>query len=100
MRPRARDRGRIYFGPIAGAVVSTDASLRTVIVSGAATDILRWLKSINQLTTGGGTTWTLGVWSRKNAVIKQLQQASIDDRVDYQRRRSDQSGVKYIQALP
>lgn len=99
-RPRARDRGRIYFGPLAGQAISADGSNRSIIIAQAGTDLKLWLKSINQLTTAGGITWTLGVWSRKNALIKQLSACYIDDRPDYQRRRADQGAARYTQTLP
>jgi hypothetical protein len=99
-RPRARDRGRIYFGPLSASGVTTDASQRVIITAAAGADLLKWIKSINTLTTPGGTTWVLGVWSRKNAGIKVLQEAYIDDRPDYQRRRTDQSSARYVQLLP
>jgi len=71
-----------------------------IITSQTGTDLKLWLKSINSFLTGGGTTWTLGVWSRKNAQIKALSACYIDDRPDYQRRRADQGAARYTQTLP
>lgn len=99
-RPRARDRGRIYFGPICGQMVTTDASLRTIIIAAGAQDVLRWLKSIFSFTSPGGPTFQLGVWSRRNQIVKPLVGAYMDDRPDYQRRRTDQSGTRYSVTLP
>lgn len=100
-RPRARDRGRIYFGPVipTASFVNTDGHPEPL--GTFKTDLLKWIKKIAALATAPGTiNWLLGVWSRKNSVIKSLLEAWIDNRWDYQRRRSDQGSLRQIEPLP
>lgn len=102
-RPRARDRGRIYFGPLnlSSCMVDDSTSNRTKLGSAVGNDLCQWIKSINVITTTPHTiVYNLGVWSRKNAAIKSLQEVWVDDRIDYQRRREDQGVVKTILGLP
>jgi hypothetical protein len=100
-RPRARDRGRIYFGPLnAGAVVfSTDAAGRTIFASQITTDLGKWIQSISNILTTASVPYDLGVWSRANAIVKKAAQVILDDRPDYQRRRADQSTVRTLLPL-
>lgn len=88
-RPRQRFTGRIYLGPlIRGA---------SVIVGGIArpaanlTDVAR--RSMGRLDTDirtatGDASW-LGIWSRADAMIRQLDAVSTDDAFDTQRRRGE-----------
>jgi hypothetical protein len=99
-RPRARDRGRIYFGPFGSTGAGNESVTNRCIISAACrTDLTKWIHTINQITVGANT-WSLGVWSRKNAGVKALSECWVDDRPDYQRRRSDQATTRTIQALP
>src|SRR5215831_14312925 len=86
-RPRARDRGRIYFGPISASTASNEAvTNRTYVGSGTQTNLTKWIKSINVITTTSHTViYNLAVWSRKNAAMKSLQECWVDDRYDYVR---------------
>lgn len=101
-RPRARDRGRIYFGPLAGQACSLEATTnRTIVNAAPRTDLTRWIKSICVYTSPPHTVvWNLAVWSRKNATMKSLQECWVDDRPDVMRRRAGLAGAKTIQALP
>jgi len=101
-RPRARDRGRIYFGPLAnGAAFTTDTNSRTMPSTTIRTDLCQWIKAINVYSTGPHSIpYNLAVWSRKNALMKSLQEVWIDDRFDYQRRRGGKESTKTIVGLP
>lgn len=101
-RPRARDRGRIYFGPLAnGTGFTVDTNNRTVPSTTIRTDLCQWIKSINVHTTAPHSIpYNLCVWSRKNALMKSLQEVWIDDRFDYQRRRAGSESTKTVVGLP
>lgn len=101
-RPRARDRGRIYFGPLSAHGLSQEATTnRITLNTSIRTDLTKWIKAINVHTTAPhSVVYNLGVWSKKNAAMKSLQECWMDDRPDYQRRRADQGATKTIQGLP
>lgn len=101
-RPRARDRGRIYFGPLTAPAITSEATTnRQVLSTSVMGDLTKWIKAINVITTTGHSClYNLGVWSRKNAAMKSLQEVWIDDRPDYQRRRADQGATRTILGLP
>jgi hypothetical protein len=101
-RPRARDRGRIYFGPLSATLAfSSDTNSRTIMGPTCTADLTKWIKNINsQSTSTTACIWSLAVWSRAAARMKNLAEAWIDDRPDYQRRRGGQSGGKTIVTLP
>jgi len=100
-RPRARDRGRIYFGPMHGGSFTADANGRAALSTIVRTDLTAWIKAINTFTTAPHTClYNLGVWSRKNAAIKPLQECWVDDRFDYQRKRAGEAATKTIVTLP
>jgi hypothetical protein len=100
-RPRARDRGRIYMGPLDATATTTDANGAGVVASSPTTDFLQWIKSIalKTLTTSANAFW-LGVWSRVGGWVKQLAQAYIDNRPDYIRLRADQGTSRTAISLP
>jgi hypothetical protein len=101
-RPRARDRGRIYYGPLNNsAVVNEAVTNRPILTTGFRTDMTHWIKAINVHTSAPHTVvWNLGVWSRKNGAMKSLQETWIDDRPDYQRRRSGPGVTRTVLGLP
>jgi hypothetical protein len=101
-RPRARDRGRIYFGPLYSTITNTEASTnRSILNANVMGDLTKWLAAISVYTTPTNSiVYNLSVWSRKNALMKKAQEAWVDDRPDYQRRRADQGVAKTIIALP
>lgn len=100
-RPRARDRGRIYFGPISTNALSPEATTnRSVVASATMTNLLGFVKSIASITPATGQTYVLSVWSRRAALMKPLSQAWVDDRPDYQRRRADQGATRSTIPLP
>jgi hypothetical protein len=89
-RPRARDRNRIYLGPLDGVCLRFDAtSNRCEFIPQFITDCL---KATAVLAVGidlSGTPWYWRQWSRRNAAIKVPLESWMDNRPDYQRRRSD-----------
>lgn len=101
-RPRARDRGRLYFGPLSISTLDNDVTThRTKLKTNFMGDLTKWIKDVNVITSAAHTVvWNLAVWSRKNAAMKSLQEVWVDDRPDYQRRRTDQSTIKTILGLP
>lgn len=96
-RPRARDRNRHYFGPLTQACFNFPTSTaRVSFASRFMTDCLANTKQVEVITGTGlpPDQWNLQVWSRKNASVKPVAEYWMDDRPDYQRRRSDQPGNK------
>jgi hypothetical protein len=101
-RPRARDRGRIYWGPLSATLsYNSDTNGRTTLGPAISVDLPHWIKAIAGYTSAAsGIVWALAVWSRKNAGMKQLAEVWLDDRPDYQRRRGGKAGSKTILSLP
>lgn len=101
-RPRARDRGRIYWGPLSSSAYAIEAvTTRTILSPACRTDLTAFVKAINVITSTPHTVvWNLGVWSRKNAVMKSLQECWVDDAIDSQRRRGGTAAQKTIVGLP
>jgi hypothetical protein len=63
------------------------------------TDMLASLFSISGTHTTAGDAWNFRVWSRKDARLKLPTEAWMDNRIDYQRRRSDPNSAKTFRAL-
>jgi hypothetical protein len=100
-RPRARDRGRIYFGPIGAANIVNDANQAALVRPALQTDMRQWAKAASRITTPTNSiTWDLSVWSRKNAAMKPVVEVWTDDRFDYQRRRANQPGTRAFTNVP
>lgn len=100
-RPRARDRNRFYVGPLnVSAFLTDDTTGRCKFQSQFLTDALAALLALSDSVTAGSWEYNLRVWSRKNASVKIPVEGWMDDRPDYQRRRSDPNpGSKVFQAL-
>jgi hypothetical protein len=85
-RPRSRYTGRLYLGPLASNVAFTDANglarpsveSRTLI-----TDALKATHDEYQATGHLGVC----VWSRSDAVAREITAVEVDDAFDTQRRR-------------
>lgn len=91
-RPRARDRGRLYIGPLCTSAVDTETTSNRVKLTTAYMANLALSAEHNILNGTNGTAGHLfnwNVWSRKNAALKVVTDGWIDDRPDYQRRRED-----------
>jgi hypothetical protein len=93
LRPRARDRGRFYLGPVNSlAIDQVSATGRCIWSAVFIADALASLQSvctISNYPVPGNANWSLSVWSRKNATLKKAAELWMDDRPDYQRRRTD-----------
>ena len=101
-RPRSRDRNRVYIGPLANVSTENDpTSFRCRFKAQFITDCLAALFDLSSsVTDDTGNEWVLQVWSRKNAATKLPTTGWMDDRPDYQRRRSDPNpGSRVSRAL-
>jgi hypothetical protein len=87
VRPRADDRGRIYLGPLNGAVEAlTGVGLQYPCLSTACVADLG-LNYANMVTEAGAANWIPAVWSRKNKVFKAVTDYAVNNHFDTQRRR-------------
>lgn len=86
-RPRARDRGRIFVGPLCtGALGPTNGTPLAQAISdfGIAFDVLAQTKN-----NGLATQFNLVQWSRRNASVNPVRWYFVDENFTAQRRRSD-----------
>jgi hypothetical protein len=89
-RPRARDRGRIYLGPLLQLAMDQDVTTRRPKVT--ATCMLDIGKAASVLSGSADPTWC--VWSRTNATALSVDQGWVDDAFDTQRRRGEAAAVR------
>jgi len=103
-RPRASDRGRVYLAPLCGnasACFDTDPTTkRTRLSSSFANVLLVALKKLAADALSAAIPYVLATWSKKTATAGAVTQAWVDDRPDYQRRRTDQSTLRYAETIP
>jgi hypothetical protein len=91
-RPRSRDRNRFYLGPLTSDVLSNATSpAHSHFTSQFMTDCMEALAALQADLQALAHEVNFMVWSRKNAALKQPILTYMDDRPDYQRRRSDPS---------
>lgn len=90
-RPRARDRGRIYIGPLNDGFVTNDVNNRP-LVGTAMRDTLG--TSANALVAEAGNAWS--VWSRKAATMEPVIGGWVDDALDVQRRRGERATTRTL----
>ena len=91
-RPRARDRARIYLGPLNTLTLNgASTTNRCIWISTFINDCLAALHDLSESVTIGTADAVFKVWSRKDATLKLAVEGFMDDRPDYQRRRSDDS---------
>ena len=89
-RPRSRDRGRIYVGPVSSVALDEDGTTnRCIWKAQFITDCLAAAYNLSEGHTAGGTEYVWRQWSRKNASVGLITELFMDNRPDYQRRRSD-----------
>jgi hypothetical protein len=96
-RPRSSDRNRLYLPLNANALTPDPTTGRAKISGGWITAIGNWLNLITTLSDsigGTGNTWKWVGWSRKLAKVFNVVGAFVDDRPDYQRRRTDPSPTR------
>jgi len=106
-RPRSRDRNRHYLGPLSStAITAGTVSSRALVSTGFISDALANLAGAYYVNSSGISRtlsvgdWQLSQWSRKNALMKPVVELWVDDRPDYQRRRSDAPGRKTSLLVP
>lgn len=88
-RPRSRDRNRVYI-PINSHALSFDGTTnRAELNAQCITDMLGALHKLSETIDVSGQAWNLRVWSRKDAALKVPSESWMDNRPDYQRRRTD-----------
>lgn len=94
-RPRAGDRGRAYVGPLSASQVTGDANSRSTPSPSFINNLLKWWTWVgNGLSaTPQINGWGQVVLNAAKAAVYQIIQRWIDDRYDYQRRRSDPDGA-------
>lgn len=85
-RPKSRETGRIYIGPLNFAVLSNnlDSSVNSTlrdVATGAGLDLHNALKAINPAILG------LGVWSRQSAKVSPVKSFYMDNAMDVIRKR-------------
>jgi hypothetical protein len=84
-RPRARDRGRVYIGPLVRSVGDQDALTQAIRVSQTTRETV--VQAGGRLRATAAINWS--VWSRKAAALKVATLVSCDDAFDVQRRRGE-----------
>lgn len=92
-RPRSRDRGRLYIGPLYTNVLQDNGNGRVSVNSATMTALLR---AGEFLMGNPDVRWQ--VWSRAAGVMKQVTRVWVDDAFDTQRRRGQ--GPLIRQTLP
>jgi hypothetical protein len=97
-RPRQRDRGRIFVGPLIRTVVDMDGTTHRPKPSGSVQTSLQQAAARLQAALVPDITWV--VWSRKNASVKAVTEVSVDDAFDTQRRRGERAIARAITVLP
>jgi len=79
--PKARRRGRIYFGPLDQMAKNNDGDPTSNFITDLAVAAARLLAT--SITNG----WTWGQWSRSDASVNPVGGGFVDNRFDTQRRR-------------
>lgn len=90
-RPRARDRGRLYLGPLHAGVLDVGA-VNEPVPSPSAINILAGAGAA--LRDNANTTWC--VWSRAGAIVKPVVDVWVDNAFDTQRRRGERATARTV----
>jgi hypothetical protein len=89
-RPKARDRGRIYFGPVtSGAVTVTSGTPGGTVDSAFKVNLIAAFKDLAAAVSAATPSSSLVVWSRRAAGVKPVAFLYVDEGSTYQRRRED-----------
>jgi hypothetical protein len=83
-RPRSRDRGRVYIGPLTDQAIHVNTTTNEIMLVQALRTTVA--EAANRL-KGMSANWS--VWSRRRAAIAPVVAGWVDDRFDSQRRRGD-----------
>lgn len=84
LRPRSRDRGRIYIGPLAGSAFVVDTTTKEALITPQCRD--DFVAAAADL-AGDHTTVAWGQWSRAKAEVALVDEWWMDNACDIQRRR-------------
>lgn len=94
-RPRSRDRGRIFLGPLVlSALIAGQESTtnRPMVAPNVRAAILS--NAQQYLNVSGGGLLGQQVWSRRNGTVKPVVGWSVDDAFDTQRRRGERPNIR------
>lgn len=95
-RPRARRRGRVYVGPL---------TRNSLLIAGnnvprpSVSCIEDLLDAAERLADPVVLNSTWGVWSRADAIVREIVEASVDDAFDTQRRRGEPPTTRTTRAV-
>src|SRR6476646_7509281 len=89
-RPRARDRGRIYLGPVSLDILDQDSTTKEPFVLLAARN--KVAGAAVALRDDANTTWV--VWSRANVVTHEVVSGWVDNAFDIVRRRRNKATIR------
>lgn len=92
-RPRSRDRGRVFIGPLNTSAIDEDITTKRAHLISSFKDTLggAGARLMNAHSTDA-SAWV--VWSRKNAAVKDVTSIQVDDAFDTQRRRGERPLVR------
>lgn len=85
-RPRARDRGRFFFGPVNAAAVGTNGIMLAQFLTDLSAALALLTTTFN---SGGANQFNMVQWSRRNAQVKPIGLVYVDEGWATQRRRQD-----------
>lgn len=89
-RPRARDRGRIYIGPMATTCIDYDTGGRPKVKDTVRSTIA---EAAIKLRDTVGHAWS--VWSRAKGTVEPVVAGWVDDAWDVQRRRGEEATERW-----
>lgn len=87
-RPKQRRTGRVYIGPLTADAISVVSNVPRINTS-FRDSLLDSGERLADAIGAIGTGWTLGVWSRSDATIRDVDYVAVDDAFDTQRRRGE-----------
>jgi hypothetical protein len=92
MRPRARDRGRVYIGPLNNVTGGYDTNGRSTPGATVATSLGE--AGTRLADSGAASLWC--VWSRVDSALKEVVAGWVDDAFDTQRRRGPEATARVL----
>lgn len=92
-RPKARDRGRIYIGPLATNAISAPAPNNEAVVT---PNLVQTIKDAHVALNTSQVLATWVLWSRKAAALKPIVGGFVDNAFDTQRRRGNAATSRMI----
>lgn len=95
-RPRQRHSGRIYIGPLGVAALDT-ATLFARPNATFLTTVLDAAEALQAALSANGHNWA--VWSRKDALLRNLTDVQVDNAFDSQRRRGVAPTIRQTRAV-